>query len=91
MSRSSNALADLLAGKSAEVMYDALYAGRYLSSRGQESPAEVLAVIKTHLRLSRQRALMPPNLLDRLALTLAASGYLNEAGERLAAQEVEDK
>jgi hypothetical protein len=81
MSQSSNALVELLAGKSPEVMYDALYAGRYLSAQGQESPAEVLALIKTHLRGSRQRALMPPTLLDRLGVALAGSGLLNEAGE----------
>ncbi len=88
MSRTTNAIAELLAGKSPEAMYDALYAGRYLSAQGQESPAAVLAVIKTHLRSSRQRALMPPTLLNRLALALAGSGYLNEAGERLAAEDV---
>lgn len=87
MTRSFSALAELLAGKTPEAMYDALYAGRYLSPRGQASPPEVLALIKTLVRSSRQRALMPPTLLQRLADALAESGLLNEAGERLAAQE----
>ena len=87
MGRSSSALVELLAGKSPEAMYDALYAGRYLSARGQDSPAEVLELIKTLLRSSRQRALMPPTLLRRLADALVGSGLLNEAGERLASQE----
>ncbi len=91
MSRSSNALAELLAGKAPEAMYDALYAGRYLSAQGQESPSEVLALIKTHLRSSRQRALMPSTLLERLALSLAGSGLLNEAGKQLASQEVRNE
>lgn len=85
--RSSSALAELLAGKTPEAMYDALYAGRYLSARGQDSPPEVLALIKTLVRSSRQRALMPPTLLQRLANALAESGLLNEAGERLASEE----
>jgi hypothetical protein len=80
-------LAELLAGKTPEAMYDALYAGRYLSARGQDSPPEVLALIKTFVRSSRQRALMPPTLLQRLADALAGSGLLNEAGERLVSEE----
>ena len=40
MVQSSNALAELLAGKTPEAMYDALYAGRYLSAKGQDAPAE---------------------------------------------------
>ena len=91
MRRASNALVELLAGKSAEAMYDALYAGRYLSAQGQESPSEVLAVIKMHLRSSHQRALMPPTLLDRLIHALVGFGFLNDAGERLAAQQVIDE
>jgi len=91
MSRPSNALAELLAGKTPEAMYDALYAGRYLSAEGQDSSPEVLAVIKTFVRSSRQRALMPATLLQRLAAALAGSGFLNEAGERLAAQETTDE
>jgi hypothetical protein len=86
MVRSSSALAELLAGKTPEAMYDALYAGRYLSARGQDSPPDVLALIKTLVRSSRQRALMPPTLLQRLADALAGSGLLNEAGERLASE-----
>ena len=42
MTRSSSALAELLAGKTPEAMYDALFAGRYLSARGLDSPPEVL-------------------------------------------------
>ena len=60
MVRSSSALAELLAGKSPEAMYDALYARRCLSAQAQQSPAEVLALIKVRLRSSRQRAFMPP-------------------------------
>ncbi len=86
MSRSPSALAELLAGKTPEARYDALYAGRYLSAEAQEAPTEVLELIKLHVRSSRQRALMPPTLLDRLARALAGSGLLNEAGERLASQ-----
>lgn len=91
MTRSSSALAELLAGKTPEAMYDALYAGRYLSPWGQESPPEVLALIKTFVRTSRQRALMPPTLLQRLADALAGSGFLNEAGERLASEEAPEE
>lgn len=88
---SSNALAELLAGKTPEAMYDALYAGRYLSARGQDSPPEVLALIKTFVRSSRQRAMMPPTLLQRLAAALVGSGLLNEAGERLAEHEAAEE
>ena len=91
MTRSSSALAELLAGKTPEAMYDALYAGRYLSARGQDSPPEVLALIKTFVRSSRQRAFMPPTLLQRLAAALTGSGLLNEAGEQLAEQEAAEK
>ena len=88
MRRASNAFVELLAGKTAEAMYDALYAGRYLSAKGQDSPSEVLTIIKMHLRSSRQRSLMPPTLLDRLTHALVSFGFLNDAGKRLAAQEV---
>jgi hypothetical protein len=91
MGRSSNAMAELLAGKTPEAMYDALYAGRYLSAEGQDAAPEVLAVIKTFVRSSRQRALLPATLLQRLAAALAGSGFLNEAGERLAAQETTEE
>ena len=91
MDQSSSALAELLGGKSPEAMYDALYAGRYLSAEGQDSPPKVLALIKTFVRSSRQRALMPANLLKRLAASLVASGYLNAAGEQLASQQVSDE
>lgn len=87
MRRSSSALAELLAGKTPEAMYDALYAGRYLSALGQDSPPEVLALIKTFVRSTRQRPLMPVTFLQRLAAALAGSGLLNEAGQQLAAQE----
>jgi hypothetical protein len=90
MRRSFSALAELLAGKTPEAMYDALYAGRYLSAAAQDSPPEVLALIKTYVRSSRQRALMPATLLQRLAVALAGSGLLNEAGERLASEEATD-
>jgi hypothetical protein len=91
MRRSSSELAELLAGKTPEAMYDALYAGRYLSVEGQGSPPEVLALIKTFVLSSRQRALMPATMLQRLATALAGSGFLNEAGEQLASQEATDE
>jgi hypothetical protein len=87
---SSNALAELLAGKTPEAMYDVLCAGRYLSARGQESPHEELALIKTLVRSSRQRALVPATLLQRLCVALVSSGFLNEAGENLASRNVAD-
>jgi hypothetical protein len=77
----------LIAGKSPEAIYDALYAGRYLSPRGQESPPEVLALIKTTVRAVRQRALTPATLLKRLVTSLMASGFLNEEGENLASRD----
>jgi hypothetical protein len=91
MGRSSNALAELLAGRAPEAMYDALYAGRYLSAAGQDSPPAVLALIKTFVWSSRQRPLMPATLLQRLAAALLESGFLNEAGAQLASQEVEEE
>jgi hypothetical protein len=91
MGRSSNALVELLAGKTPEAMYDALYAGRYLSAKGRDSPPEVLALIKTFMRASRQRALMPATLIQRLAAALAGSEFLNKAGHQLAAQEATDE
>jgi hypothetical protein len=90
MSQSSNALAEVLAGKTPEAMYDALYAGRYLSAKGQASSPEVLALIKSFVRSSRQRVLMPPTLLQRLAAVLVSSGFLNDAGEQLASQQATD-
>ena len=90
MLRPISALAELLAGKTPEAMNDALSAGRYLSPAAQGSPPEVLALIKALVRSSRQRALMPATLLQRLADALAASGFLNEAGERLASEEAGD-
>jgi hypothetical protein len=86
MDTSWNALAELLARKTPEAMYDALYAGRYLSREAEDSPPELLAFLKAFLRSSRQRALMPSNLLPRLVAALARSGFLNEAGKRLAAE-----
>lgn len=86
MGRSSSALIELRAGKTPEAMYDALYAGRYLSADAQESPSEVLGLIKTFVRSNRQRALMPATLPQRLAAALAGSGFLNEAREQLASQ-----
>jgi hypothetical protein len=91
MGGSSNALAELLAGKTPEAMYDALYAGRYLSAKGQDAPPDVLTLIKTLVLSSRQRALMPATLLQRLAAALAESGFLNEMGEQLASQDVTDE
>lgn len=91
MGRSSNRLAELLADKTPEAMYDALYAGRYLSSQAQNSPFEVLNLLKTFIRSSRQRTLMPATLLQRLASALVESGLLNEAGEQLAKQELTDE
>ena len=86
MIRSFSALAELLAGKTPEAMYDTLHAGRLLSARGRDSPPEVLALIKTLVRSSLQRAPMPPTLMQRLADALAGSGLLNKAGEQLASQ-----
>jgi hypothetical protein len=83
----SNALADLLSGKTPEAMYDALHAGRYLSESGVLYPARVLELIKSMLRSSRQRAFMPPTKLKRIVLVLAESGYLNGSGIELASQE----
>jgi hypothetical protein len=90
MWRTSSALAELLAGKTPEAMYDALYAGRYLSAAAQDAPPEVLALLKTIVRSTRQRALMPATLFQRLAAALAGSGFLNEAGGRLALEEAMD-
>jgi hypothetical protein len=91
MARSSSALAELLAGKTPEAMYDALHAGRYLSARALNAPREVLTLIKTFVLSSRQPALMPATLLQRLAAVLAESGFLNERGEQLASQEAPDE
>ena len=91
MRRPSSALAELLAGKAPEAMYDALSAGRYLSPAAQGSPPEVLALIKAFVRSSRRRALMPATLFQRLAAALAGSGLLNEAGQRLASEEAGDE
>ncbi len=90
MAQSSNSLAALLASKTPEAMYDALYAGRYLTAEGQDSPAEVLALIKRQVHGFRQRALMPPSLMQRLTAALAGSEYLNEEGRRLASEKVVD-
>jgi hypothetical protein len=90
MRHSSNALTMLLAGKTPEAMYDALYAGRYLSAQGEDSSPEVLSLLKTVTRSVRQRPLLPATLMDRLTTALANSGFLNEAGIQLASQEVAD-
>jgi hypothetical protein len=90
MLKPSSALAELLAGKTPEAMYDALYAGRYLSTAAQDSPPEVLAMIKAFVQSSRQRVLIPATLFQRLATALAGSGYLNKAGEQLASEEAAD-
>ena len=83
MTDSRPLLADLLAGKTPEAMYDELHARRCLSAEALKSPGKVIEVIKVFLRSSRQRPLMPPNLLERLANVLAESEFLNEAGKRL--------
>jgi hypothetical protein len=84
--QSSNALAELLAGKTPEAMYDVLYAGRYLSRAGEGSPLEVLTLIKMFVRSSRPRPLVPVTLYQRLADALVESGLLNDAGELLVSQ-----
>lgn len=91
MQHSSSALAVLLAGKTPEAMYDALYAGRYLSPKGETSPAEVLTFMKALMRSSRQRSLMPVTLMARMAAALAGSGFLNESDEQLALQKIVDQ
>ena len=68
-------------------MYDALYAGRYLSRKGEADPLAVLALIKNYVRSSRQRALLRGTLMEQLAEALVESGLLNEKGEQLATQE----
>jgi hypothetical protein len=80
-------MVELLAGKTPEAVYDALHAGRYLSEEALRSPAEVVTFIK-ELQSSRQRPLMPANKLERLALALARSGFLSEAGKQLCGQAV---
>jgi hypothetical protein len=88
---SSNALAELLTGKTPEAMFDALYAGRYLSQAGQDAPPEVLALIKTFVRSSRPRPLVPVTLYQRLAVALTESDFLNDSGQRLASQVVSEE
>jgi hypothetical protein len=86
-----NALAELLAGKAPETMCDALHAGRYLSAEGLRSPARMLELMKTALRSSRPRPLLPATQMERLAATLARSGFLNQEGQRLAAEETAEE
>jgi hypothetical protein len=69
----SNALTDLLADKMPVAMYDALHAARLLSSKGLRSSA-VMQLMQDTMRLSRRRG------LESVAVALAESGYLNEAG-----------
>ena len=91
MKRSSNALATLLAGKTPEAMYDALYAGRYLSSEAQGSPPEVLALLKNLVRNAHARPLVPATLIERPTEALRDADFLNAAGEALASQPVADE
>jgi hypothetical protein len=70
----SNALVDLLSGKSPVAMYDALHAARLLSPDSLRSPAAVVELLRSTYRASRRRP------LERVASALAGSGYLNEAG-----------
>jgi hypothetical protein len=79
----SAAFIELLAGKTPEAMYDALYAGRYLTAAAIDSPAEVLEAIKVTIRSHRPRAFSPPVQVELIARMLAASDYLNESGLRL--------
>jgi len=76
-------LADLLAVKTPEAIYDELHARRCLSDEAIRSPGKVIEFIKIFLRSSRQRPLMPPNRVERLVKALGASEFLNEAGKRL--------
>ena len=77
MALPSNALMDLLAGKTPVAMYDALHSGRLLSATGLQSPATVIDFIATTLRSSHRRP------LTWVATALAQSGYLNEDGRAL--------
>jgi hypothetical protein len=79
----SDAFVELLAGKTPEAMYDALHAGRYLSSAALASPPKVLESIKTVMLTRRQRTLAPPRKVEWVAQELAASGFLNDDGLRL--------
>jgi hypothetical protein len=88
MHRSWSVLAELLSGKTPEAMYDALHAGRYLSELGMRSPSAVLEFIKAAMVAWWQRPLIPDTNLQRLAAALADSDFLNEAGKRLANEEV---
>lgn len=89
MSFLSNALAELLTGKTPEAMYDALFAGRYLSDRGRESPAALLLLIKEHLRSAQKRGYLAHNVVNGLSALLVAHGFLNEAGGQLASHYVD--
>ena len=83
MTDSRPLLADFLAGKTHEAMYDELHARRCLSAEALRSPGEVIEFIKVFLRTSRQRPMMPANLIERLVKALAGSEFLNEAGQKL--------
>jgi hypothetical protein len=91
MKRTSNALAVLLAGKTPEAEYDALYAGRPLSARAEEWPPEVLALLKAVARNAHVRPLVRATLYERLAAALRDEGYLNAAGEALASRPVSEE
>ena len=73
----SNALMDLLAGKTPVAMFDALHAGRFLSPMGLRSSDAVVELINGTLRSSRRRG------LHWVAVALADSGFLNEEGNAL--------
>jgi hypothetical protein len=84
MARSFNALADFLSGKTPEAMYDALHAARYLSVHALRQPDRVLDLLRSAFRSARQRVMVMETLVD----LLVSSGFLNEAGEQLAEQEI---
>ncbi len=82
MTISQPLLVEFLGGKTPEAMFDELHARRCLSAQALRSPEKVIEFIKVFLRSSRQRTLMPPNLVERLVKALAGSEFLNEAGIR---------
>ena len=77
----SNALMDLLAGKTPVAMYDALHAGRLLSPSGLASPAKVVELLHSTMKSSHRRQ------LEWVAVALGESGYLNEDGMALLSPE----
>jgi hypothetical protein len=83
MNQQPNGLVVLLSEKTPEAMYDALHARRCLSDDGLRSPQKVIDLIKTVLRSSRRRPLMPATCLERIAKALVHSNCLNTNGIKL--------